>query len=450
MTIPTPSNRLVKQLAGNLKKVVERAQASMNLSERDLQARRRQVVSERTRYVSFPFENVHLFEEDIVILDRLAADIGEIFPGLISEDFARSKIEGIFLGLLQKHGQELWQASQHEIQSLVSFLYDLPAQHEVIVPIRGLILKVDQLTLGNISIWPHSQDDRLSTIVEKVPLGIISTDDLKGISAYALTSVTAKDSAQIAAKGQFTVETALNVIRLFRSYYSYGRWAGTIGTMGSPRTTEKYFVLYCPINPGRTAEAAEWKPYVDAGPSYGPVTIDQAALEWMRTLQLERLADLCLRDPRDNDIHRRIGEAMRWAGEAKASTKNEDRFLKQWIALEVLLGTQERRSAGQKVADVAAYLLAKSDVDSRKNFRRSVLELWKARIGVVHFGKSITLDQAARLDNLVRDAVLELVKRHSEGLTNLSEWLDKQRYTTRFDIPQRSPEMSSPTSSAVG
>lgn len=425
------SSRDIEILAGKLKKLSEMVRPRTDLSKEEIDRIEHEawVRGETSERVGGPEANVLFLRRDLEALASLVSFVGGLFPGEVSEEFVRNQSESALFELKGKSGKTLWSAAQKRAAELIASIQNMPRQHEVVLPILKLWLPDGPFNIGAVHFYPREEGDIFSQLIAQHELFPMTPEEFRPVKVYACLLVQARDVQQVGFKAISMVETAFNIIRLFRAYENY-HWTAVLQVL-TGRESSKRVVFHRPAFRGQDQSQRPWLWTVGSPGPAAPFRIDLSFLSWMRQFGLDTIGDLCFSEPLpDDDVHRRIKEAVHWAGQAKVAASREDAFLRQWIALEVLLSPYER-AGGRGISDAAAYLLSKPTADARMKMCDYFYDFWKTRSKIVHGGHRVDASDLEDLANRVRLAISMLTRKHEQGITNLPRWFKQHKYSSQ-------------------
>lgn len=427
------SSRDIEILAGELKKLSEMVRPRVDLSKEDIDRIQHEawVRGERSELRGGPEANILFLTKDLEALASLVSLVQELFPGELSDEFVRNELVSRLFELRGKSGKSLWATAQRGVAELIASIHNMPSQHEVVLPILNLWLPDGPLNIGAVNFYPREEGDILSQLVAQPELLPMTSEEFRAVEVYARLLVEARDIQQVGFKAVSMVETAFNIIRVFRAYESY-HWTAVFQVL-TGKESSKRVIFHRPAFRGQDNSQRPWLWIVGSPGPAAPLRIDLSFLSWMRQFGLDIIGDLCFSEPLpDDDVHRRIKEAVHWAGQAKVAASREDAFLRQWIALEVLLSPYER-AGGRGISDAAAYLLSKPTADARMRMSDYFHDFWKTRSKIVHGGHRVDAPDLEDLAHHVTLAISVLVKKHQEGITDFARWFKEQKYSSQSE-----------------
>jgi len=425
----------IDRLAGELKKLSEQLAPRINLARSDIDRIELEAfLAGEDSWVHYggPGDNILFLSGDLQRRASLAGLIRDQFPGELSQQFLEDKLTQALFQLKGKQGKELWMSSRKCIGDLLAEVGSLPAQHEVIFPIVNLVLEAGALDFGPLTLHPRAEADAIAGLIQDLDHPLLQRGGLGAVKAYGIAKVRARDPTRVQNNALELAETAFNVIRLFRTYESY-RWGGIIRVVAAQESALR-IVWHRPIDDDPAGRDQRHSYRIGPLGTAAPFTIRPESLNWMRRMGFDEIVSLCFSEPGNkDDIHRRIRDSVRWAGQAKIAQDSQARFLGQWIALEVLLNPYEQNPVGRDVSDAAAFLLSKPTVEARTQMAKHFREFWKTRIRIVHKGETVSEEDCENLASDVTRAVSALTKKRAADLTSMREWFEAQKYTTAED-----------------
>ena len=425
----------IDRLAGEFKKLSEQLARRVDLARSDLDRIELEAFlagEDSWIFYGGPAENILFRLHDLQRLASIATLIQDQFPDELSQEFVKDKVIQALFALKGKQGDELWKSSKKHVGDLMREVRGLPSQHEVILPIMNLVLEAGALDFGPLTLQPRAEGDPITEFKGDLDHPLLQGAGLGAVKAYGIANVRARDPTRIQNNALELAEIAFNVIRLFRNYESY-RWHGIIRVV-AVRESALRIIWHRPIDDSAAATDERHAYRIGALDAGAPFTIKAGGLHWMRQWRFEEIASLCFSEPRNDDLHRRIRDSVRWAGQAKIAQDNQARFLGQWIALEVLLNPYEQNPVGRDVSDAAAFLLSKPTVTARIRMAEHFHGFWKTRINIVHKGESASEKDCESLASDVTRAVSAVTKKHARGATSIREWFESQKYGVVRDV----------------
>lgn len=132
-----------------------------------------------------------------------------------------------------------------------------------------------------------------------------------------------------------------------------------------------------------------------------------------------------------NTIEERILSAMKWAGRATVTERNEEAFLLYAIALESLVMERNNETElGYRLKIRVAHLLG-DNLDRRKRIRTDVTNSYKVRSAIVHQGSFEVSDTELGLMRLIaKETIVKILTNapfnQMESENSLFEWFDNQ------------------------
>jgi len=431
--IAKPRNT-IDRLAGELKRLSEQLAPRVDLRKTEIDeiTRKAWLAGEDFVLHGGPGDNLLFLSSDLQRRASLAILLANRFPDELSQEFLEDKLTGALFQLKGKQGDELWASSRKWISDFIAEVQSLSVQHEVIFPIVNLVLPAGPLHFGPVTLYPRGEDDLMAEVTRDLDHPLLRSAGLKAVNAYGTATVRARDQAQIQSKALESAENAFNVIRLFRSYESY-RWYGIIKAVAVQESALRIVWLRAIDDTLPETEQPHARMIGSLGAG-APFTIRPDGLAYMRRKRFDEIVSLCFSTPLD-DVHRRIRDSVRWAGQAKITRDNQARFLGQWIALEILLNPYERNPVGRDVSDAAAFLLSKPEVETRLWMAGHFRKFWITRNIIMHKGAPVSENDCEALASDVTRAVTALTYKHGAGVTDIQRWFESQKYSTIDDTP---------------
>jgi len=427
------SSRDIEILAGKLKNLSEMVRPRTDLSKEEIDRIEHEawVRDERSELRGGPDANILFLTKDLEALASLVSFVQELFPGELSDKFVRNELVSRLFELRGKSGKSLWTAAQNGAAELIPSIQNMASQHEVVLPILKLWLLDGPFNIGAVHFYPRQEGDMFSQLIAHQELFPMTPEEFRAVKVYARLVVQARDIQQVGFKAVSMVETAFNIIRVFRTYESY-HWTAVLQVL-TGKESSKRVIFHRPAFSGQDESQRPWLWTIGSVGPAAPLRIDLSRLSWMRQFGLDRIGDLCFSEPLPgDDVHRRIKEAVHWAGQAKVAASREDAFVRQWIALEVLLSPYER-AGGWGISDAAAYLLSKPTADARMKMSDYFYDFWKTRNKIVHGGHRVDASDLEDLANHVTLAISMLTKKNEEGITNFPRWFKHHKYSSESD-----------------
>ena len=298
--------------------------------------------------------------------------------------------------------------------------------HEVIAPIRNLLVPMSTVTIDGVTFMDASSTSVMTQYLTD-DVGPFIRDEWE-LPAVARTVVLASDLWSARQLGRDKMLEALGIVA-FRLNYSPATWKLEDARHEAPRfarpsgscprladnslvhnlTTDEYWLG--PTGRGRSPDLVELRA------RGGPL--------------LEKLGVLASEDPA-TDLSAHIRAALHWSYRAAASESLVDRFLLRWIALEMLLNAE-----GEDVSDVIRRMpFAVVSVGGKvKPMRRELERAWiPLRNRIVHralYEDPRLVAGASRIQYFTDATIAHAIARANQDQT-FAEWLaylDAQAYS---------------------
>lgn len=315
---------------------------------------------------------------------------------------------------------------RQELLEVVQSLRRQERPQVVFVPIEGLTLKKDNLTVGTVVLRCRHQESELDralrSLEERVGKEPSIWEDLENATCYAAVEAIGDDDF-VRDEAVRRVTEAIHILNLYLSssrhqtYWASIRIARVIINRTLPADdSERDRIGFRQSFPGRQPLELDWK-------------TEQRMVEWgLREL------NACFQPQNNTKIAKRIRRVVTWYGKAVDADSPEEKFVSLAIALEsLLIGHEEKgpytTTGGitQKLRERVAFLLG-DDFDSRMQISKATGDLYGLRSKIVHQGEQIELQELAEMDNLVTQVTLAFLKHNFTSWSAFQEWVARQRY----------------------
>jgi len=161
-----------------------------------------------------------------------------------------------------------------------------------------------------------------------------------------------------------------------------------------------------------------------------PMFVTDESIPGLQQIGVFTLSDWLAKGTHDlTDLQRSLLRATHWFATAQAQVEYENRLLNLITALETIFVPKSMISTSSLVAEGAALLLG-ATYEERKDIRRFLLDMYKARSSVSHGGKKAVFEsEVQRVRTLTADLILLLTRSNDTLSTHfaLDEWLERRR-----------------------
>lgn len=408
----------------------------------------------------------HLLEE----IKNLAFELGEALLDHRDQDRARQDAQR----LLQTWIDRLSTSNEHWdiVLPIVNLGLDIRGEAVRIGPVllvrdglsRFIVHEDDSARLGEFGQWAVEHFD-----LHKPESRRRWSGALGDIAAYGKVAGLRGDQQGAIEQAKRDIDTALAILRV--SYYLYGSWSGQqrFGTYGSffdpvqrfgvmGTSSGGFRITLAARSPDRDSEAKDNDQEKIMGPvlatqvarrepgDFGfqmgrtdlpqPVIVAEAELH-RRWLIIEQLSSVLWSE---GGAWRELAAAARTFAEGIEAASPEDAFVKYVVALDVLLGREERGYAESQVTRISerlAFLLGEDDPNLRWRLFKSFKDLYGKRSGIVHGGATTDEAELYRLESMARLAILRLAweirKRDHSNLDAFVDWVRRMKFGEPFE-----------------
>ncbi len=377
-----------------------------------------------------PSPNMALVDESLQAYRELCELLSRIpwVQEFISQSFVRTQLNWLFLNKFGEFSSGRLQATE-AINILLERFRSAIEEKKVLVPVQGLLLRIHELAIGDVTFKVLHADDplfekarRITSSDKKFTEGLV---DPLANRVVAIATVQGEGEKAFEKVLQ-TIDERLNVVRYLSTYYPDGRIA-EIG-LGAGISGN----LWNSLAFGRDEQRLELftAPFV-------PLTIGfeitGKSLEEFQEKGLQQVNEILLR-PHRTEFEQMILSALNWFGLARKLSAPMN-FVAYHTGIEMLLaekGDPEwSRPIGEKLAEAVAYLLG-SNVHDRQTIKLRQKDLWRTRGMIVHGGSGWKVDYENRLAMIelaLRNLINRLLKRCGEfhSKKDLIEWIENQR-----------------------
>ncbi len=409
---------------------------------------------------------------DAVETERMAATVRALLPPSVRDRVSAAHLLQQVKELAFELGQSLLDHRDQDrtrrdarqlLQVLVERLAASDERWDVVLPIINLRLRIQgrTITIGPVQLGRDSLSRYVVHGDNAAALGEFGrwavehfaldkpenrnrwSGTLGEIAAYGKVVGLRGDRQSAIERAKRDIDTALAILRV--SYYLYGSWSGRerFGTYGSFFDPVQRFGVMGTTGGGLritltakatseadgTAQSAPREPgefefSMARTDLLHPVEVTEAELH-RRWSIIEQLAEICWSE---DGRWRELATAARWFAEGTEAATAEDAFVKYVVALDMLLGREERGYAESQVTRISerlAFLLGEADPDRRWRLFNVFKTFYSKRSGIVHGGASTDEVELYRMESIARLAILRMAWeiRH-RGHRNLDAFVD--------------------------
>ena len=247
-----------------------------------------------------------------------------------------------------------------------------------------------------------------------------STQSYLGKS-FGVVIVKACDASQAMSIGEKTVQETLYLINFFIEIV-YGPRQWLYLSTRNAKTVGRFFVL---VSDG----SFNWRH--SAG---GPFSFKSSTIEHLLNMEgsigdVVRLVDGWLKSPSTSKISKLLLRPVRWCGRAIEARNLEDAFLQYAIALECLYLPEGNRELTYRLSLRIAKLIG-TQLDERKEYTKTVRDLYESRSRIVHGGTyQTTEDDCKLIGDIAKNSVIVLLSNPDistlKNATELERWFQE-------------------------
>lgn len=235
-------------------------------------------------------------------------------------------------------------------------------------------------------------------------------DEFSRVSALAHTDIRVSDPGAAWEQGEFRVRLALDILRT--ALYRYkGAWGGALGLMSHSTVVYRHILQ-------RAVGTDEPLRDFSSGHRELPLRVEAGH---RKVLEQSGLADLPeMFSFASNEVMERLRRSMTWFSDATLEEDMPQSFLKQAVALEILLQGTEGAPIAESLAERVAFLL-EQDTAGRIAFRDRVKKLYRYRNMIAHGSAA---RPALKDFRDFEDVVANSISRYAKRFRHLDRWRD--------------------------
>jgi len=358
--------------------------------------------------------------------------------------------------------------AETKLSHLISDIENSQERHEVVIPLINIVLNVPdgRIMVGPVEIVSDRLDAYLFDGGDPGELGIfgqwvvseyrLEKDEEKcgvppafqTIGAYAHIRDLPGDRQAAIQHARMDIGRALSIIKMIS--FQNGSWSdqkrfGTYGSFYDP--IRRFGMLGMPMG-GTTFTLIKQLDNHNSGYFFQmdqdsvpfPVVIEGKILGKMKNL-----IELLARNMWAGHANwKELRLAVKSFNEGLDAQTAEDAFLKYVIAMDVLLGKEEKgwaESQTTRLSERIAFLLGDNDPPKRWHVYTAFQKLYSIRSGIVHSGKTITDHDVQRMEAIARLAILRLHwEVDQQNHANLDSFIDHVRRVKFGDFSQKQVE----------
>jgi hypothetical protein len=322
-------------------------------------------------------------------------------------------------------------AIEEEINKLLDLLKNEVKQYTIYVPLDGVELKINEITIGQSVIRRTDGSDFINEISE-LRIDDEQRNNIKQpyerSGAFIEVEVEG-DFALAREKALLEAQQVVDILNLFVASCGH-RFVGyqKICLGGQPIVQEQIFV-------GRTS-----RPTYDVHNQYPPQRqyelSYQSMEDWITDGLQEIVQHVIKENSRSNTLSSKIQRSVSWYSRGVNADDIDKQFVSLAIALEILLVGNEGRdpkvswgSITQRLAERCAFLLG-ADTDERIDREKQVKELYGMRSKIVHEGNPVSNENLILLDWIAKQSILTFVQRQFPSWDEFLKWTKRQKYFT--------------------
>ena len=313
----------------------------------------------------------------------------------------------------------------NEVCQLVESLRSRIRPITVLLQMKGAVLKVPRLELGDAVLYPmecgpwHDVVKKLQDRGHVTPghaqymherKDFYATIEMQGDQEYA--------RLQASAKAQ-EIAHVLNLC--FTACCRPLHTCQAVGIAGDPIRSGQT-ILFCDGQGGvGTYEAAApWTRY----------EIDEEQVARWKRKGLDDVVE-CFNDEATTTVlKQRVRRAVTWYGRAAQAASTDEQFVDLTTVLDILLiGSEERGGIGERLAERIAFLFV-DDYKGRLRCHDLVIELYRMRSKALHEGGSVSLENVHRLNDIVVASIWSFVGQKFSRWDDFLDWVRQRKYTS--------------------
>jgi uncharacterized protein (UPF0332 family) len=241
----------------------------------------------------------------------------------------------------------------------------------------------------------------------------------RGIAVLAIAKVEAGEIEKAKTKAVSTVETALNVLRLYNFTSKFGTQREFYGAF---RNEELYWKNLTTSSSGSSLSALSI-------PQVYAFNLDKTMLNSMRKHQLSDFDRLLTKAP-PTKLESKLLTSIHWYGLAIKDEQEVDRFVKLIVSLEALLLNKNNEPKKHMLGDRAAFILGK-DKDARERVFDLVTKAYSLRGDIVHEGRiDFSKEEIDSLLAVLRGLIFKMARlsKKASGLEEISKKIKEIKF----------------------
>ncbi len=314
-----------------------------------------------------------------------------------------------------------------ELAQVIESLRREAKQQIVYVPIEGLELEQNELSLGAVQLYRHDQNSELSRAIQQIEERMgreqpTVRDELAEVKCYATVNVFGDDDF-VREEARSQVSESLHLLNFFLSSSLYQpHWA---------RLRISQILINRTVPGGETDQ--DLMGLRQSYPTDRPIELHGKAAKKL-TEDTPRAIIASFQPETRNEIAQRIRRAVTWYSKAVDGNSNEEKLVCLAIAIESLLigdeGAGPYTTEGgitQNLGERSAFLLGETFED-RVKIDKKAKDLYGLRSKVVHRGENITPQQLAEMDRLVQGVIFAFADRGFSSWSEFRTWLAQQKF----------------------
>jgi len=367
------------------------------------------------------------FENHNKLISRLLKIEG--WAEKLSEKFLNDQLLAIYTAHFANPSSDKFCEGLNKIQSI----YDgCTNEVVVLVPLAGIEMTIEAITIGKI-LFRRMNENEFSKLMAGNVLDPSSTAIQKHIQILfrGRTNVVLAEYRVVAMRSRAEERAfdecrrVLDVLRYAQSVLSNMTSVVDFGFDHEPASRERLFTY--------AYEDGATKGLIPGARDVGGFELkitDQAniLLEQVGALKVTRVLEKKISEI--TEFEEMVLRALRWYSSAVKTAEAENKFLNYVTCLETFFTPTNRDPISNAIAEGCAFILG-GDVDSRKNVFRRIKELYGARSGLSHGGKTAILEsEINEMESISWHLLFWMISKLGEftNRKSLQEWLEEQKF----------------------
>lgn len=392
----------------------------------------------RTKVIGSEFGAYSLIDEIVDEYDELVKSLlrEENWGDKFSEKYIKKELQTIIAKIIKSNEKQ--KDAKDLLEKFIRSLVDYNQEWIALIPISGLLMKLDSIKLGKVTFYSISKEKikNLHTKIESIIMSTRNTaEEKKQIIQFSIECLSSIQNCicaefRVIAEPDRALERAeeetrrvLDIIRYSIPSLYHDDQKVKVSLMGEIFNTVKCSPMISSDGKSFTLNNQMVGPLI-------PFELSDESIKQMERVGAIKLSDILAKSEKQiGEFERTLLHSVHWYSSSLTQCEIENQFLNLITCLETLLTPRDGNPIRTAIAE-GVTILIETGVENRKVLKKKVQDLYSLRSAVSHGGRKEILESDVKeLNKIVRMLIMIMIERKDEfkSQNELLSWIEVQK-----------------------